>query len=499
MTSATVSPRAKYLILAAACLLLLIQAATLLPVRWVEDESWYSIAAHTLATTGELRMPVFAEGANTARVDTRPPLTAMLMAGVFKLAGTSLYSAKLPFLLAGVIAILLTYLLGCEIGGVWVGLIGAMALATDNLFFLATRTARPETLASSFAILGILLFLYSQRLDSPQLAFFSGLVVGLGSVAHLNAFAAAISAGVLAILEFRWAVLRRARPWWFVAGLLLPIAVFLGWALSDAVHRAEFVRMYAYGEGGTLADIPHRELVRYRDFLGFSSFRVKLPIQVPMRLHIALALLFSAGALYRYNRKLLGKIGCLILPAMAWWAYERNATPRYIATGSAYLALLISGAAVALIEFKPRWRKAVTAVAALMLLSQVAGNFLLLYTYRQANYQTVTRQLREIIPAKATVYGAITFWMALCDHPYYSWNRTPVQYAVDRGASYLILNDRVLLHGSGYGEDNWVEVRESANAFVAKHAVLAGRVNNSYYGDLEIYRVATAERVTADR
>ena len=475
--------------LAAALILFLLQVVPLFSSRWVEDESWYAVTAHTLMTRGELRVPIFHEDAPNARVDARPPLTAIIMAGFFKVLGTNLYSARLPFLLSGLACIFLTYLLGCELGRPWVGLLGAVALATDNLMFVASWTARPESMAAAFALLGVLVYLRSRREKSVKLAFFSGLIVGLGTLVHVNAFAAALSAGVFALMEFRWSVVRQPRPWAFVAGLLLPLALFVAWGMSDAVHRTEFISLYRGGEGYTLREIPHLEFVRYRDFLGMGSIRVNLPVHVPTRLHIVLALLLSAFALYRYDRDLLKSILCLILPAMVWWAYERNITPRYIATGSPYLALLLAGAVVSLWNFKPRWHRAVAACATLLLLSQVAGNALLLYLYRQADYVAVTRQLRTIIPADAHVYGALTFWMALNDMPFYSWNRTPVTYAVDRGVNYLILNDRVLVHGSGQGTDDWVERRTEAANFVRDHATLVGHVPNSFYGDLQIYRV----------
>jgi hypothetical protein len=131
-------------------------------------------------------------------------------------------------------------------------------------------------------------------------------------------------------------------------------------------------------------------------------------------------------------------------------------------------------------------------VAAFLLLSQVAGNYLLLYTYRDADYAAVTRELRAMIPRGSVTYGAITFWMSLYDHPYYSWNRTPLEYALNRGATYLILNDRVLVHGSGLGLDDWVQVREKANAYVKDHARLVGYAPNSFYGNLEVYQVLPA-------
>ena len=108
-----------------------------------------------------------------------------------------------------------------------------------------------------------------------KLAFLSGLVVGLGTLIHVNGFAAALTAGVFALIEFRWSVVRQPRPWAFVAGLLIPLGLFIAWGMSDAVHQAEFIDMYTSGEGFGLRDIPRLEMTRYRDFLGMGSTRVK--------------------------------------------------------------------------------------------------------------------------------------------------------------------------------------------------------------------------------
>src|ERR1017187_6063315 len=176
--SQSIPSRIKLPILIGSCLLLLVQALTLFSTRWVEDENWYSVPAHTLLTRGEIRMPIFMETAGQAKSDTRPPLVVVIMAAFFKVFGTSLYSARLPYLLSGLACIFLTYLFGCELGRPWVGLLGAVALAADNLFFLASRTARPEAIVAAFALLGVLVYLYSRRKNSAKLAFLSGLIIG---------------------------------------------------------------------------------------------------------------------------------------------------------------------------------------------------------------------------------------------------------------------------------------------------------------------------------
>src|SRR5207248_1686488 len=97
--------------------------------------------------------------------------------------------------------------------------------------------------------------------------------------------------------------------------------------------------------------------------------------------------------------------------------------------------------------------------------------------------------LRRIIPETASVYGVITFWMALHDRKYYAFDRTPWDFASSKlQPEYLILYDRVMLHGSGQGVDDFATLRGQLTAFVKEHGTLAGRVSNEFYGDLEIYR-----------
>jgi len=476
-------------ILVLASLLLLVQAIPRLSLRWVADESWYSAPAVQLVRHGELRMPAFAETALQGRVETQNPVFVLTLAAAFKLLGTSLYTAKLPSLLCAVAGILLTYLIGCEFRSRLLGVTAAVFLAADSLYVVAARTVRPEAEATVFVLLGILLYLYSARSKSLGLALLSGLVVGIAVQVHPSGLAAGIIAGVLALLEFRASIWRRARPWGFAAGLLLALVPFLLWANSDAVHREEFINLYTSGEQYTLSDIPSLELSRYSDFIGMPNARFRMPVPLPYRLQVVLALLAAAYFLYRYDRALLGKVACLLLPCMFWWAYIRNQGVRCMATGSPYFALLLAGAVLALWNRRPAWRRWVAGLAMFLLLSEVVSNYALIYLYRKADYIQLADRLRALIPRDVTIYGSLPFYMAFQGQPFYSFNRTPLKYALDHGASYLILNDQIMVSGNGFGKDDWRPIREETTQFVKSNATLVGRAPNPYYGDLEIYRV----------
>jgi hypothetical protein len=178
----------------------------------------------------------------------------------------------------------------------------------------------------------------------------------------------------------------------------------------------------------------------------------------------------------------------MIIPSLLLWPKEVNPSARFFAILAPYLVLAV-GLTFTILP-AGRWRRTFAAWCVLVFVSQAFGNVLILLQSRKADYASVSRQLRSLVPADARVYGAITFFLALHDRTFYAWNHTPFDYAInDLGVNYLILNDRVLVHGSGFGRDDWREVRESAAAFVPTHADLVGRVPNAFYGNLEIYRV----------
>jgi len=81
-------------------------------------------------------------------------------------------------------------------------------------------------------------------------------------------------------------------------------------------------------------------------------------------------------------------------------------------------------------------------------------------------------------------------WMALHDRTYYAYDRTPLDFAVQKlKPEYLILYDRVMVNGSGHGEDDFARLRAQATELVRRQGTLAGRVSNEFYGAMEIYRI----------
>jgi hypothetical protein len=215
---------------------------------------------------------------------------------------------------------------------------------------------------------------------------------------------------------------------------------------------------------------------------------VPLLPHVPLRLHVALILIVAIAFFARKGGRYgLAALGLLAIN-LGWLLFLVNKGPRYLVMLSPLFAIALAYFAVR--TAAGRYRKLGAAALVLVLLTQIGGNAYWLYRYRHADYAAVSRQLQNIVPRGASVYAIITFWMALHDRTYYAYDRTELEPAVTKlHPQYMILYDRVMMHGSGY-DDNWAPLREQATEFVRHHGTLAGRVSNEFYGDLEIYRIS---------
>jgi len=477
------------LVLAFACLLLLLQCLTFPRTRFVEDEGWNSDVSLTWMREGRLRMSSF-PATLASRVDARPPLLALAMGETFRWLGAGVLQARLSSILAGVGVVMVAYFLGMEWGGAWAACFAALLMACDNFLLITARSARPEPYTTLFACLGILSYYISRRKNSAGWSFLAAVSIGIAINFHPLGIGFALAGGALMMMDLRGAVVRSRRAWAYVLGLALAIAPYAWWLSSDELHRAGFRATYmSRAVGASPWERLAGEAARLSDFVGLGSQRLPLPFHLPYRLHIAL---IAAGALvylFRRRPRLAGEIAVVLGVNFLWWVFMVNKSARYITVLTPVLVVAVAMALVVAAK-DVQWKRAAVAAGLLFGVSQLAGNAFLLYRYRNADYEAVARGLRAVIPRAAPVYGITTFYLALNDRQYYSYDRTPFAYAMaDLRPRYLILYDRVMMHGSGRGEDDFAGLRNQATEFVKPHATLVGRVSNEFYGDLEVYRV----------
>jgi hypothetical protein len=172
--------------------------------------------------------------------------------------------------------------------------------------------------------------------------------------------------------------------------------------------------------------------------------------------------------------------------SLGWLFFMITKTPRYLSILAPLFAIALAYFAV---KSGAGWQGKVANAALARFCSRRSPAMLSGCTAIGTRITPPSRQLQNIVPKGASVYGVITFWMALHDRTYYGYERRDLDRAVaELRPRYMILYDRVMVHGSGYTDD-WATLREKLTGFVHSHGTLAGRVSNEFYGDLEVSRI----------
>jgi Dolichyl-phosphate-mannose-protein mannosyltransferase len=469
------------------CLLLAAQALPFFEHRWVEDESWYSMPAITLVTTGQLRNPVMPVTDMESIVDTRPPLMPLSLSAAFRLLGVKVFAARLGEFLAALLAVLIVYWVGKELGDPLAGGIAALLLAADNFLVLAARTARPEAWVTLFASCALFLMLRSHNRHSWGLAFLSGLSVAAACLFHALGLAWVGGLGLLLVYQEKGNTFRSRRTYAFIAGVAIGILPFALWLLSSPERMEAAKYMYGRPAGATIAEVLAKEKLRVLDLVGMSNQRLRLPFRVPLRLPIVLTILASFLVLFRRKPQVFWVLAFCVISFQVWLLKLPNPSSRYYAVIAPVLAAAI---AFAVTSLSGRWHSLAVGACVLCIVWQVGGTLLFLSQASKANYVALAAKLREAIPEGHSCYGAMTFQFVLRDHVCWSYDRAPFAYTVEfQKPEYMVLGDRIMMTGSGRDDDTFADTRRQAFAFVSKSGRLVMRISDPFYGNLEVYRI----------
>jgi len=474
--------------LAFAILLYLLQTVPYLSYRWVTDESWFSGTAYSIAHGNGIANPAFGANYIVSRCDTHPPGTAIVIAAAFRLFGTSPITARLGSILAGMLVIILTYFLARDVIGENEALIVAFLVATDNLIVLTSRSARPEALTTMAVFASLLAMKQYARNSAIGWAFLSGLLIALGTMFHITVLGYIVSLGILMLFIDRrrsGCPLRGAIGYTFGYGLgVLPFVI---WILTTPLGRVGFKEEYLGRVGGIpLWSKLLQEGHRYSDLLGINMLHGHGLESIPVRLPIPLFFLAATFLLWKRRRQWFYLELVFIIPTALWLVYTPDKMSRYLALVAPVFALVIASAVAAAKENR-RLHRIFLSLSCLVIVAQLAANIFLLHAARKADYNKVTSELLSVIPPGQSAYGTATFWLALHDHPFISYERTsPSMAASQFHVRYFITGDRVMTMGLP-GDAVFYESLRRDVAETTAQSKLVGRVSDPYYGDLKVY------------
>jgi len=228
----------------------------------IPDEKRYIQSTKEMIAAGDYITPLYH---NKLRFQ-KPILFYWLILLSYKAFGVSVYGARFPSITAGVLTVILTYLIGKLFFGKKTGLFAALALSTSEVFFMYSRFASPDVVFVMFITASLYLF---------ALAYF-GRIKGRFKYIYMYAFMAfaMITKGPLGIIYPLGAIslflILRGEPEKFKEiNLLSGMAVFFlisapwfiimalrhGDAYIDKVWTLEILKKLKYATSGSESNV----------------------------------------------------------------------------------------------------------------------------------------------------------------------------------------------------------------------------------------------------
>jgi len=208
------------------------------------DEAMYAGIAAGMNRTGDLITP----RANGIRHLDKPPLLFWLMAASYRALGVSALPARLPTAMAGVMGLVVTYLLGKELYGRRAGLAGAAVLASSFGYLIYATTITTDLLFSALVSAAVLLFLLAWLREDGGKNVLAGFAVSGLAVLAKGPLGLMLPMGVFALFfAFRgWPSFIGATL--LMKGVALSILLAGPWFIAAAIANDGFLRFYFLGE-----------------------------------------------------------------------------------------------------------------------------------------------------------------------------------------------------------------------------------------------------------
>lgn len=374
--------------------------------RLFVDEAWDAAIGNSIAEQGQLRQP-FVEHLGGMDVHYLPNrLTLPLFcAGIFKLAGCSVFTGRLGSQFLALVTVATLYCLSSKWFGQRQGFVITLLCILHPWFFQTSRFIRPEIYYCALSVVYcLLLVLYFER-ESRLKALGCGLTAGVLALTHVNGFYLAAAVSIAAAI---W--LRKGNLWhlllWGAAGfvlVVLPYLIYVWWATGN-----EQVNIFQQLQGVNLLRNPiRRELGRWKRFLLF-------PKLLPIGLIMAAAWVV---AWYKSKRQEKFTAAVVTIYPMMLLLASVNGEQRYLAVIVPYWSMLIGRLIWRVTNwsyiFGQRFRSGIV-LATCIVVTYVGISATLvghtLFSLCNAKFERVVDKIVAVIRPGAKVYADPIFW-----------------------------------------------------------------------------------------
>jgi 4-amino-4-deoxy-L-arabinose transferase-like glycosyltransferase len=225
--------------------------------RPIHDDHAYAHTAATLLEKGRYPVSRVADGSLEPSA-YRPPGWPVLLAGIWRLTGQHLWSARLLLVLLGAATCVLGAVIARKLWGDLPGLAAGMLLALDPLLVATGATLESETLFTLLVVGAVAAALYARDRPRPYRLLAVGALAGLAALTRTNGLVLIPVVACLAVPpHWRWRSVAAV-----LTTILVAAAVIAPWTVRNAVHLHRFVPV-STETGNTLAGMYNTTSLRH--------------------------------------------------------------------------------------------------------------------------------------------------------------------------------------------------------------------------------------------
>ena len=209
---------------------------------WNPDEPRYALVAKEMAEGGNWILPHL----NNEIYPDKPPVFFWLIALSYKIVGTvTSFSARLPSALAGVLGVILTFLLGAKLYGNRSGFISALVLTTTVEYFWLGRRANIDMTLTLFIVSALFFFYRGYQTKTSKTWSYSVYLFyfSMGIATLTKGPVGFLLPGLTVILYLLFKKdLNTLKKVLFHPGVFLFLAVTLAWVIAACIQGGESYR-----------------------------------------------------------------------------------------------------------------------------------------------------------------------------------------------------------------------------------------------------------------
>ena len=478
------------------------------------DEAYRASRAYALIRTGR------AFGILEAGVYDRyegywtffPFLETWFTALPIRLLGLSLWALRLTSLAFGLVLLGALYAIGDRLGGPVLGLVTVFLVGFSKSFIYSSHLARQDIIVAAFGFGAIALYLADRGSRFTGQALLAGLLAGLAFEVHPNGMIYAPVVIALCLVENGRSILRAGRFRAFLTGVGAGLACYVAIHILPYPQTYRALTQLGYSATHTPPFLAPNPLLWLRGL-----YEAGFLLHYISRTHTLLGLLAIPVLLQRHSpadRRLLVLLGTLFL---AVGLCIRNKLYYYGILYTPALELLLAAALLRLAQisrqaFKDgkRWLALASGLAVLgsglFLAVTIVHNLAPLRENALPDYEKAAARIRQAVPPGSTVMGTQTFWFAMPDERYLSWEQLVYYQRYAPGTTledglrefrpdYLIVDSHLRhyiidLEGPPSGYRGALALPKADwDRFLAERGRLVEEIETRNYGQVDVYRI----------